>query len=403
MLNTALKSITDAAKLIDLDDGVLLNLLDPEHTHSFDIPLSTGDVYKGFRIQHNSKLGPYKGGIRFHPEVDGDEVRALATLMSFKTACVGLPLGGGKGGIILDPKELNDQHLEELSRGFVRALVDEIGPSKDVPAPDVNTNSKIIDWMVDEYSQLTGDTTRASFTGKSIGKGGSAGRDAATGRGGVYVLEEIQDIAGEKDKKIKIAVQGYGNVGAWFSVIGSANPNWSIVAVSDSSGGLYNPEGLSQSDLDYIKEHKHGRSRVTECEIDANIITNEELISLDVDVLALAALGDAVTMDNQAAVRANLILELANGPVDEDAHTELESRGVTVVPDILANAGGVIVSYYEWYQNMHHESWTEEEVNSKLEEQIKTATRETTSVLSGVTGATLKDAAFIKAIRALVD
>ncbi|MEM6997822.1 MAG: glutamate dehydrogenase, partial [Patescibacteria group bacterium] len=262
--------------------------------------------------------------------------------------------------------------------------------------------AQIIDWMVDEYSSITGDKTRASFTGKSIANGGSEGRDAATGQGGVYVLEQLLELNGRSDDKITIAVQGYGNVGSWFSTLASSNPNWTIIAVSDSSGALYKEQGLDSEELESIKNHKNSRGRVAECQVaGVKVLSNDELLALEVDVLVLAALGDAVTETNADAVRAALILELANGPVNENAHTSLESRGVNVVPDILANAGGVIVSYYEWYQNMHDETWTESVVNQKLEQQIKSAAEDIHAISMSTEGATLKDAAFIKALNSL--
>ncbi|MCA9328163.1 Glu/Leu/Phe/Val dehydrogenase, partial [Candidatus Saccharibacteria bacterium] len=357
-----------------------------------------GKKFKAYRMQHNSARGPYKGGIRFHHEVDRDEVRALATLMSFKTAAVDLPLGGGKGGVSVDPKTLSEQELEELARKYVQYLEKHIGPHKDVPAPDVNTNPKIIDWMVDEYARLSGDTTRATFTGKSLENGGSAGRDAATGRGGVIVLRELQKLAKKPGEKLRIAVQGYGNVGSFFAEVAEVeHPEWQLVAATDSSGGIYVEEGMSATDL---SEWKKNRKPLAEFN-SGKKISNQELIGLDVDVLILAALGGVVTDGNQKQIKAKYILELANGPVDDSAEEGLASHGVTVVPDILANAGGVIVSYLEWLQNLADEHWSVEDVNEKLNDYLVQATKDIYS-RAQQDDSTLKEAAFAVAMERII-
>lgn len=347
-------------------------------------------------MQHSNKLGPYKGGIRFHPNVDIDEVRALATLMSFKTAAAGLPMGGGKGGVVVDPKKLSDTDLEELSRSYVRGLHRHIGPEKDVPAPDVNTNSKIIDWMVDEFEQQTGDKSKASFTGKSIKNGGSLGRDAATGRGGVIVLREIlSDL--NTNGPITYALQGWGNVGSFFAMIAETeHPDWKLVAATDSSGGIYDKNGLSAKKLNNYKASGKKLNYYAQ----GQKIRNDELIGLDVDVLVLAALEDAVTDNNAAGVKAKMVLELANGPVSYDAYKQLEQRGVRAVPDILANAGGVVVSYLEWRQNKAGEHWPEDKVNRELENYLVKATDKTLQT-SKDKEMSLTEAAFAVAIERL--
>jgi glutamate dehydrogenase/leucine dehydrogenase len=322
----------------------------------------------------------------------------LATLMSFKTAVAGIPMGGGKGGVSVDPKQLSKQALEELSRKYVRGLKEHIGPDKDVPAPDVNTNAEIIDWMSDEYSKLTGDTTKASFTGKSIGNGGSLGRDAATGRGGVVVLREILNKL-SINKPITYAVQGWGNVGSFFTLVAEQDQtNWKLTAATDSSGGVYDPDGFSAKDLDEYKkaggklhDYKTGQKK-----------SNEDLIGLDVDILVLAALEDAVNKDNTHKIKAKIVLELANGPVDYDAYKYLSSKEAIVVPDILANSGGVIVSYLEWYQNKHGEHWTENKVNQELEDYLIKATDRVFRRMQK-DKLTLKEAAFAEAISKLLD
>ena len=399
MLQTTQAIIKTAAAKIGLSDEAVANLLNVKATHQFTIKLDSGNSYPAFRVQHNDKLGPFKGGIRFHPDVNLDEVQALATMMTFKTAAVGLPLGGGKGGVAVDPKDLNAVELQELSRKFVRQLVDHIGPDKDVPAPDVNTNATIIDWMVDEYSVLTGDETKASFTGKSIAHGGSLGRDAATGRGGVFATAELLEHEGLNDKPVTIAVQGFGNVGAFFAMVAAQDyPNWKLIAVSDSASGLQCNEGLSAQEL---SDFKANRGRFSDYDSSGvQRINNDDLLALDVDVLVLAALGDAVTESNMESVQAKYVIEMANGPVNEAAYQYLTGQGKTLLPGIIANAGGVIVSYFEWVQNRESEQWTEETVNDKLREYMVRAMKEllTTAATEQVD---LTVAAFIIALKRL--
>jgi glutamate dehydrogenase/leucine dehydrogenase len=364
MLETAHYFIQKAGKDLGLSDVEIERALQTDAEHTFEIELSTNKTLHAYRVQHSNRRGPYKGGIRFHHEVDLNEVRALATLMSMKTAAVGLPLGGGKGGVVVDPRSLSAQELEEVSRKYVRGLHKHIGPDKDVPAPDVNTNAMIIDWMVDEYAQLTGDTTKASFTGKSLGNGGSLGREAATGRGGVFALAELLQSRGLADKPLMYAIQGFGNVGSFFaSVAAQDHSQWTLVAASDSKNAIYNKAGFDVASLADFKA-SGGRFK----DFAARQISNEELLGLEVDVLVLAALGDAVTEANMKSVKAKYIVELANSPVSAPAQIYLTGNGVTVLPDIIANSGGVIVSYLEWLQNRAHETWSEDTVNQELRE-----------------------------------
>lgn len=400
MLQTTQATITAAAQKAGLDEAAIANLLKTNAEHSFEIKLDNGKTFPAFRVQHNNKLGPYKGGVRFHPEVSIDEVRALATLMSFKTAAVGLPLGGGKGGIAVDPKELDQVELEELSRKYVQNLVDHIGPDKDVPAPDVNTDSTIIDWMVDEFSKLTGDTSRASFTGKSIANGGSLGRDAATGRGGVIATAELLKSLDLADKPLTYAVQGYGNVGSFFATVAAHDhPNWTLVAATDSVSGLANKAGLPAQALSNYKENRGKFSEYDQTEV--KHISNEELLAFDVDILVLAALGDSVTEENMTDIKAKYIIEMANGPINEAAHHHLMEQGATILPDIIANAGGVIVSYFEWQQNRAGEHWTEDEVNVKLSDYMVNAMARILKV-SQTEQVDLTGAAFLTALKRLV-
>jgi glutamate dehydrogenase/leucine dehydrogenase len=401
MLETAQQLIRRVAKRMNISDDDVEKLLKADAEHEFEIELASGKKHKAYRVQHNNALGPYKGGVRFHPEVNLDEVKALATLMSLKTAAVGLPLGGGKGGIEVDPKHLSKAELEELARKYAAHLSPHIGPDKDVPAPDVNTNATIIDWMVDEYEQLTGDTSKASFTGKSLGKGGSEGREAATGRGGVIVLHELFKKQGRERASVTVAVQGFGNVGAFFGTIAeNEHPQWKLVAATDSSGGIASDNGMSAAILEAFKADG---GKLQEYSVPGGQnLSNEELLTQEVDVLVLAALGDVITKDNMHDVRAKIILELANGPISEDAYDYLSKKGVLIVPDVLANAGGVIVSYLEWLQNRAEEHWTEAKVNEELERYLAQA-MDQSYTYAQENGISLKEAAFALAIYRILE
>ncbi len=397
MLDTAQSIIRRVGKQIGLSDDAIEKLLKAEAEHEFEIELSNGKKHKAYRVQHNSKLGPYKGGIRFHENVNLDEVRALATLMSLKTAAVGLPLGGGKGGVAVNPKHLTEDELEELSRKFVAHLYTHIGPDKDIPAPDVNTDAKIIDWMVDEYEKLTGDTSKASFTGKSVGKGGSAGREAATGRGGVIVTRELLKKMNNHQEELTYAVQGFGNVGAFFAMVAEQDQhNWQLLGATDTSGGVYLPTGLSAKHLFDFKKKGGKLSNFGQGET----IDNEELLGLDVDILVLAALEDSVTAANAENIKARYIIEMANGPVNDNANRTLDMHDTVVIPDVLANAGGVIVSYLEWQQNRLGEEWDESKVNQELENYLVNATG-TIYEQARKSHTNLKEAAFEVALRRL--
>jgi glutamate dehydrogenase/leucine dehydrogenase len=399
MLETVHALIARAAKILGLSSDEIEQLIKIDHEHKFEITLPGNRHFDAYRIQHNNRLGPYKGGIRFHPEVDIDEVRALATLMTFKTAAAGLPMGGGKGGVSVDPKQLDKQELEQLSRSYARQLAPYIGPDKDVPAPDVNTNAQIIDWMVDEYEKITGDTSHASFTGKSLENGGSLGRDAATGRGGVITLRQLQAHADKKDKAVNYAVQGFGNVGSFFATVAANDhPNWKLVAASDSAATLVNSEGLDAKELaEYKADHK---SFADYKKPNVQVLDAKAIIGQEVDVLVLAALGDAVNQANMKTVKASTVLELANGPVSEEAFDYLTSQGIQIVPDIIANAGGVVVSYLEWVQNKDGEHWPEAKVNAELEKYMVTASDSLFKTADDMK-LSLKEAAFVNAIKKL--
>jgi glutamate dehydrogenase (NADP+) len=373
MLATAQETIRKAAKDLGYDDKTIEDFLEPEKVHAFEVTAG-GKKYPAYRVQHSSKLGLYKGGIRFHPQVNIDEVQALATLMSIKTAAVNLPLGGGKGGVMVDPKALTKAELEELSRSYARQLAPHIGSNKDVPAPDVNTNGEIMEWMVDELERTLGKSDPGAFTGKPMHRGGSEGREAATGRGGVIVLGEYLKANSLDNKPLTVALQGFGNVGYFFAkVLQQDYPALKLIAVSNSKHTWVKPEGIDVSKA--IAPSPAPRPEELSDLQDAEVLPHDEVTRIKADILVLAALEDSVTEGNVANVQAGIIVELANGPVTKEAAAELDKQSVVTLPDIVANAGGVIVSYLEWQQNVQHENWDEHTVNQKLADLLVPATR----------------------------
>lgn len=395
---SCLDHLTNLTKTTPLTDAQLITLRHPMRSIHVNFPTTMDDgeirIFQGFRVQYNDVLGPTKGGLRFHEEVDLEEVTELAFLMTLKTSLAGLPFGGGKGGLIVNPKELSKAELERVSRGFMRELARFIGPEIDIPAPDVNTNSQIMAWMLDEYEQVVGHKAPAVITGKPLELGGSAGRSTSTARGAFFILEErFKD---EQKESLAVAIQGFGNAGS-FLAQQLSEIGFKVVAVSDSSTGLYSPEGL---DIPALQSWKSERKRFAEYE-KAEKITNEKLLELDVDILVPAALGDVITQSNAGGINAKLILELANGPISTEADTLLTEKGIPVIPDILANSGGVIVSYYEWYQNLHDEKWSEKQVNTKLKKQILSAYQEVIEI-SQQHDLDLRTASYLKAIRRII-
>ncbi|CAN5630471.1 glutamate dehydrogenase [soil metagenome] len=366
IFNAMLQEFDGAARLLGLDPGIWKILTHPKRqiTVSCPIQMDNGEieVFTGYRVQYNITLGPAKGGIRYHPDVTLDEVTALAAWMTWKCAVAQVPFGGGKGGIICDPTRMSRRELEALTRRYVAEIVDAIGPDKDVPAPDVNTNAQVMAWIMDTYSMHVGHTSTAVVTGKPVEMGGSLGRREATGRGVMITTREAAKHLGFDIQGATVAVQGFGNVGSvsadLLSQIGAT-----IVAVTDWKGGVYNAKGLDiPKMLDYMKQHTT---------IDGfpggESIENAALFALDVDVLVPAALENQITAENVGEIKAKVIAEGANGPTTPDAHKTLHDRGVFVIPDILANAGGVTTSYFEWVQNRHGYFWEEDEVNRRLE------------------------------------
>lgn len=399
MLQTAQAAIREAAARLGYDEKTINALLEAEAEHIFEVEVK-GKKYPAYRVQHNSVRGPYKGGIRFHPHVNIDEVRALATLMSFKTAAVGLPLGGGKGGIAVDPRALDPEEVELLARRYVRHLAPHLGSDKDIPAPDVNTNATIIDWMVDEYEATVGASDKGSFTGKSMDNGGSEGREAATGRGGVIALLELLKAQGRNNESLTIAMQGFGNVGYYFAKELQAYPNLKLVAVSNSKHTWMQTAGIDVTKAVHVPS---GTPR-PEALHDLRLVTSQPsqmITSIKADILVLAALEDAITYDNVDEVKADIIVELANGPISAAAETRLLSKGIIILPDIVANAGGVIVSYLEWLQNKRDEHWSEEKVAEKLGDILTTASREMIDRAKS-DKLSLKQAAFSLAIERLM-
>jgi glutamate dehydrogenase/leucine dehydrogenase len=368
----AKKQLENVAKLIKLDKDILAQLSEPERLLRVSIPVKMDDgstkVFIGFRSQHSSALGPYKGGIRFHQDVSESEVKALSMWMSWKTSTVDLPLGGGKGGVIVDPKELSQKELEQVASGFARKIAAIIGEDIDVPAPDVNTDGQVMGWMVDEYQKVTGNKSKAVFTGKNIEDGGSQGRTEATGYGGVYVMEELARKEGFKPGETSIAIQGFGNVGYYFAEL-AHELGYKIVALSDSKGGIYDAKGFDPAEVMAFKEKNGSLINYPGSES----VSNEKLLELNVDILVPSALENVITAENANNIKAKYIFEMANGPVTPDADVILHERGIITVPDILANAGGVTVSYFEWVQNREDKYWTKEDVLEKLREKITKA------------------------------
>ncbi len=360
-----LEEFNAAARLLDLEPGLWKVLTTPKRQIAVSCPvqMDNGDieVFTGYRVQYNIALGPAKGGIRFHPDVTLDEITAQAAWMTWKCAVAQLPFGGGKGGIVCDPTRMSRRELEAVTRRYVAELIDALGPDKDIPAPDVNTNEQIMAWVMDTYSMHVGATTTAVVTGKPVILGGSAGRREATGRGVVIVAREAARHLGFGLKGARVAIQGFGNVGSVTARL-LAGEGATVVAVTDWRGGVYDERGV---DIDGLADHVR-QYKTVDGFPSGRPLTNDDLFRLDVDVLVPAALENQITLRNAGDVRARLIVEGANGPTTPDAHRLLHERGVFVVPDILANAGGVTASYFEWVQDRHGYFWPEQEVNDRL-------------------------------------
>ena len=406
IFQSAISRLDEAFVSSGINPEVLEKLKYPKQIVEVAVPVrmdnGTLKIFKGFRVRHNDSRGPTKGGIRFHPQVTRDEVMALALWMTLKCALVGVPFGGGKGGVAVDPKTLSRLELERLSRAYIKRIAGVIGPDIDIPAPDVYTNAMIMGWMMDEYSSIVGQHMPAVITGKPIPLGGSVGREDATGRGAYYCIKELARRQGWEAKNKTVAIQGFGNAGQHIAKL-LHQEGFRIVAISDSRGGIYNKQGF---DIPFIIRAKQSMQNVTAvyctgsvCETaDVERITNEQLLELPVDILIPAALENQITEDNAKQIKAHIIVEVANGPITPEADVILHDKQILTIPDILANAGGVVVSYFEWAQNRAGMYWQESEVHAKLQNIMQTAFS-VVYELAQDEGCTLRTAAYIKALR----
>lgn len=395
--------IDDAAAHLDVSEGVLERLKHPERTleTTLSVELEDGSLgtFKAFRSQFNSDRGPYKGGIRYHTDVSHDEVKALAGWMTYKCAVVDIPYGGGKGGIVIDPKEYTKTELEHITRSFATELRPLVGPDKDIPAPDVNTGPREMNWLKDTYETLENTTTPGMVTGKAIESGGSEGRVEATGRAVMLTAREAFDYLDKDMEDATVAVQGYGNAG-WIAARLLDERDANIVAVSDSSGGIYNPDGF---DAQAVRDYKNETGSVTGYSETDDELTNRELLTLDVDLLVPAALENAIDEGLAPDVEADVIAEAANGPLTPGADDILTERDVYVFPDLLASAGGVIVSYFEWVQNRQRFYWTKERVNDELETIMEDAFADLVEAFEERNLPNFRTAAYVVAIERILD
>jgi glutamate dehydrogenase (NAD(P)+) len=401
----AVKQLERVAGYLDIDKKTLEQLKSPKKLIQVDLKIKMDDgkikTFKAFRCQHNDSRGPYKGGIRFHPQVSKDEVKALSMWMTWKCSVVGIPYGGAKGGVICDPKKMSQREIERLSRAYMRAMAEHVGVWRDVPAPDVNTNSLVMAWMLDEYEQVTGRHEPGVITGKPVELGGSLGRTEATGLGAFYILEQLIEKTKLKERKaeLTVAVQGFGNAAYWLAKFAS-EAGYKIVALSDSKGGIV---ASSTIDVDAALAHKRKTGSVVGLP-GTKTISNEELLLLAVDVLAPAALENQITEKNAGRIKAKYILELANGPVTPEADKILQRRGIVSLPDVLVNAGGVTVSYFEWVQNNMGYYWEKKEVFTRLKETMDRAFDSVWRIYIGRSGETMdmRLAAYMLAVKRVI-
>lgn len=392
-----LHKATGAAKISEEDIEILKS---PQKIIqvTFPVTLENGKIryFNGYRVQYNDVKGPAKGGIRFHPDVDLDEVKALSFWMSIKNSVVNIPFGGGKGGVVINTKEHSRVELERVSRAFIRAIHKDIGPQVDIPAPDVYTNPQVMGWMMDEYEAIMGAYAPGIITGKPISLGGSRGRDVATAMGGYYVLKEAMNTYEMDPSKTSVVIQGFGNAGRNLASI-LYNNGYSVIAVSDSQAGMFNKKGLN---IDDLIDHKSEKSTVKGFK-DGKEISNQELLEIDCDVLVPAALENVITGKNAENIKARFILEVANGPLTSEADFILKGKNTVIIPDVLANAGGVVVSYFEWAQNNYGYYWFEEEVLQRLEARMVAAFRDIYQK-SKAREMSMREAAFILAIQRII-
>ncbi len=380
---------------IEPDVEAILKMPMQELQVSVPVRMDNGRVrtFRGYRVRYNDARGPTKGGIRFHPGVQAGDIRALAALMTWKCALYRLPLGGAKGGVACNVRELSSGELERLSRAYIKEIAAFIGPDRDIPAPDVGTNGQVMAWMMDEYAKVTGSTVFSMITGKPVSIGGSEGREDATARGGWYLVAEAARDHGIRLDGATVAIQGFGNVGANAALLAGPLAGCRVIAVSDSSGGVLNRDGL---DIAALRNHKKRTGSVTGSSLGSDI-THDQLLELDADILIPAALENAITGENAGRVRARLVAEFANGPVTAEADAILAGRGIPVLPDFLCNAGGVVVSYFEMVQNRHLEQWNEGAVHERLRETM-TGTYRTVAAFARKHGIPLRRAAYSSAV-----
>jgi glutamate dehydrogenase (NADP+) len=415
LFSEATQRLEEALNYVDIPEDVVEHLKYPKHSLQVSIPVRMDNgslqIFQGYRVRYENTRGPTKGGVRYHENVSMDEVKSLAFWMTFKCAALDIPFGGAKGGIALNPKLLSRLELERLSRGYIDAIADFIGPDVDIPAPDMYTNQMIMGWMMDQYSIIKRQVVRAVVTGKPISMGGSLGRNTATGTGAMAAIEAIMSRFRSVRDETTVAIQGFGNVGSTLAKL-MGELGYKVVAVSDSKGGIYAPMGLDIPSIIKYKQANSGqvpngsKSRSLQpvyCEgsvcnvVEHSVITNEELLELDVDILVPAALENQITVHNAAKIQARFIFEVANGPTTPEADEILTKRGIRVFPDILVNAGGVTVSYFEWVQNRSGLYWSLDEVNSRLKERM---VRETESIwaIAENKGIPMRTAAYVHAL-----
>ena len=399
-----------ALEHITISDDTVERLKFPKSSLKVSIPvrMDNGElrVFPGYRVRYDDTRGPTKGGIRYHPSVSIDEVQSLAFWMTFKCALMDLPFGGAKGGVTVNPKELSRFEVERLSRGYVDAIADFIGPDVDIPAPDVYTNQMIMGWMMDQYSIIQRKLTPGVITGKPLSMGGSAGRESATAMGAFFVIENVMSKLNRRAESTTVAIQGFGNAGAILAEL-LFSTGFRVVAVSDSKGAIHAGAGL---DIPSVRKYKESTRtlKAAYCEgtvcsiVEHDTLTNDELLELDVDILVPAALENQITEANAGNVKADLIAEVANGPLTPGADAILEEKGIQVIPDILANAGGVTVSYFEWVQNRMGDYWTEDKVNRRLKEKMEPETEAVWS-LADEKGISMRTAAYVHALQRLED
>ncbi len=362
-----------AADILKLDPGLRAVLREPVRELHVTLPVRMDDdrvkVFKGFRVQYNDARGPAKGGIRFHPDETIDTVRALSAWMTWKTAVMVLPLGGGKGGIICNPKELSERELERLSRAYIDAIAWILGPERDIPAPDVYTTPQIMGWMMDEFSKLRGYTVPGAITGKPMTLWGSLGRDDATARGTMYTIREAAKVLSIDLSKARVAIQGFGNAGTFSAILAEQLFGCTVVAVTDSKGGVFDPKGIDYGDVHEYKEQTGSVSGFPK----GQAISNADLLEVDADILIPAALENQITESNAGRIKAKIVAEAANGPTTPEADVVLHNRNIFVIPDFLCNAGGVTVSYFEWVQNQRGMPWELEDVHRRLDRKMTRA------------------------------